>query len=217
MNQTTDSPTWEPVFVDLWPTLLLRRRLPGHEKHYDTLLNVVEEMEREHDQLTARFQTVDIFALDNPGIAWLRKGIDETVQAYFQMVGMDYGIKWSVSGWSNTNRFGDYHAPHNHAWSYLSGTYYVKMPDHTDTPSERARARAASISFYDPRAAANMLAVAGEPLGRYECSIIPEQGNLMMWDSSLIHSVHPNLSQDTRVTISFNIALTWSEQALGEH
>lgn len=217
MSHSANSPTWTPVFTDLWPTLLLRRRLPGHKEHYGTLMKVVSDMEREHDQLTARFQTVDIFGLDNPGVAWLRKGIDETVQAYFDMVDMRYRIEWSVSGWSNTNRFGDYHAPHNHAWSYLSGTYYLKMPEDMETPTARPRARPASISFYDPRAAANMLAVAGEPLGRYECAMRPEQGQMMMWDSSIIHSVHPNLSQDTRVTISFNISLTWSEQTLGEH
>ena len=217
MSDAATSPTWTPVFMELWPTLLLRRSLPGHEEHYDTLMKVVEEMEREHEQLTARFQTVDIFGLDNPGIAWLRKSIDETVQSYFDMVGMNYGIKWTVSGWSNTNRYGDYHAPHNHAWSYLSGTYYLKMPEDVDPPHDRPRPRSASISFYDPRTAANMLAVGGEPLGRFECAMRPEQGNVMMLDSSIIHSVHPNLSRDTRVTISFNISLTWSEQALGEH
>jgi uncharacterized protein (TIGR02466 family) len=172
-------------------------------------------MEREHEQLTARFKTVDIFALDHPGISWLRKGIDQTAEAYFQAVGMKYRIEWSVSGWSNTNRFGDYHAPHNHAWSYLSGTYYLKMPDDGRPPPEPASDRSASISFYDPRTAVSMLAVAGEPLGQFEYAIRPEQGSVMMWDASILHSVHPNLSRDTRMTISFNISVTWSEQALG--
>lgn len=215
MNEQTHVPDWTPTFVDLWPTIVLRRRLPGHEEHRAALMSLVERMEREHEQLTARFKTVDIFALEHPGISWLRKGIDETALAYFQMVGMNYRIEWSVSGWSNTNRYGDYHAPHNHAWSYLSGTYYLKMPDDGRSP-ESGNARSGSISFYDPRAAVSMLAVAGEPLGQFEHTIRPEQGSVMMWDSSVLHSVHPNLSRDTRMTISFNIAITWSEQALGE-
>ena len=210
------APDWTPAFVDLWPTLVLRRRLPGHDDHRDALMSLVEDMEGEHEQLTARFKTVDIFASDHPAIAWLRAGIDETVRAYFDMVGMSYRVEWSVSGWSNTNRFGDYHAPHNHAWSYLSGTYYLKMPDDGDPPLDRKGARSASISFYDPRAAVGMLAVAGEPLGQFEFALRPEQGSVMMWDSSILHSVHPNLSTDTRMTISFNVSLTWSEQALGE-
>ena len=210
------APDWTPTFVDLWPTFVLRRRLPGHEEHRDALMNLVEKMEDEHDQLTARFKTVDIFASDHPGIAWLRGGIDETVRAYFDMVGMSYRIEWSVSGWSNTNRFGDYHAPHNHAWSYLSGTYYLKMPGDGESPAEGTGTRTASISFYDPRAAVGMLAVAGEPLGQFEFAIRPEQGSVMLWDSSILHSVHPNLSTDPRMTISFNISLTYTEQALGE-
>lgn len=216
MNDPASTPDWTPTFIELWPTLLLRRRLPGHEEHRDALMSLVGDMEREHDQLTARFKTVDIFSLDHPGIVWLRKGIDETVQGYFQAVGMNYRIEWSVSGWSNTNRLGDYHAPHNHAWSYLSGTYYLKMPEGDRPSNDPASARSASISFYDPRAGVSMLSVAGEPLGQYECVIRPEQGNVMMWDSSILHSVHPNLSRDPRVTISFNVSLTWSEQELGE-
>ena len=216
MSEATHAPDWTPTFVDLWPTLVLRRRLPDHEKHHDALTSLVEDMEREHEQLTARFKTVDIFALDHPEIAWLRQGIDETVQAYFRMVGMDYRIEWSVSGWSNTNRFGDYHAPHNHAWSYLSGTYYLKMPDEGRPPPDYEGTRSASISFYDPRTAVSMLAVAGESLGQFEFAVRPEQGSVMMWDSSILHSVHPNLSRDPRMTISFNISLTWSEQSLGE-
>lgn len=216
MSGSAQAPDWTPTFIDLWPTLLLRRRLPGHEEHHDALMQLVEEMERDHDQLTARFKTVDIFALDHPGIAWLRAGIDETVRAYFQSLGMKYRIEWSVSGWSNTNRFGDYHAPHNHAWSYLSGTYYLKMPADVGPPSDPRDVRSASISFYDPRAAVSMLAVAGEPLGQFEYCTRPEQGSVMMWDASILHSVHPNLSTDSRTTISFNISLTWSEQDLGE-
>jgi len=210
------APDWTPTFDELWPTLVIRRQLPAHEAHQGPLMSLVENMEREHDQLTARFKTVDIFAVDDPEIAWLRAGIDETVQAYFHMVGMNYRIEWSVSGWSNTNRFGDYHAPHNHAWSYLSGTYYLKMPDEGRPPPEIANPRSASISFYDPRAAVSMLSVAGESLSQFEFAVRPEQGSLMMWDSTILHSVHPNLSRDTRMTISFNVALTWSEQTLGE-
>lgn len=216
MSTAANTPAWTPEFKDLWPTLLLRRRLPGHEEHADTLVELVEKMDREHEQLTARFQAVDIFGLGHPGILWLRECIDESVQAYFHRVGMDYGIKWSVSGWSNTNRFGDYHAPHNHAWSYLSGTYYLKMPEESDVEPRQSRAPSAAISFYDPRAAASMLAVAGETLGNYEFTLRPEAGNLMLWDSALTHSVHANLSRETRITISFNISLTWTEQNLGE-
>jgi ectoine hydroxylase-related dioxygenase (phytanoyl-CoA dioxygenase family) len=39
---------------------------------------------------------------------------------------------------------------------------------------------------------------------------------MLMWHSSIYHSVHSNLSEDTRISISFNIALAWSDHYLSD-
>ena len=51
---------------------------------------------------------------------------------------------------------GDYHNLHNHPHSWLSGTYYVNVPDQTDAEIFRNDLNPASISFFDPRPQANM-------------------------------------------------------------
>ena len=150
------------------------------------------------------------------GIRWLRKGIDETIRAYFDRAGMNYGIGWKIAAWPNINRLGDYHAPHNHAWTYLSGTYYVKVPEPSGEAAPDGLASPAGISFYDPRTAVNMLARDGEALSRREFAVRPSAGLILMWHSSINHSVHPNLSEDTRISISFNISLAWSDHYLNE-
>lgn len=210
------APAWRPTFFELWPTLLVKRRLPGHEEPNRALVALVEEMDKESDQLTAQYKTVDIFSLDNPGIHWLRRGIDETVQAYLTMVGVNYRVGWSVRGWANVNRRGDYHAPHNHAWTYLSGTYYAKMPQETQEHGAGERASPAAISFYDPRGAVNMVSLDGDARSRYEFTVRPEAGTLLLWDALVIHSVHPNMAEDTRITISFNLSLAWADELVAE-
>ena len=180
-------------------------------------------MDADAEQMTSRYQAVDIFSLEEPCIAWLREGIDAAINRYLVGVGVDYGVRWKVRGWANVNRRGDYHSPHNHGWSYLSGTYYVRVPEQPanlpggNSPSARPAAdapaaRPAAISFYDPRGTVNMLARAGEGIARHEHPVTPTPGTVMLWNSFLNHSVHPNLADVSRITISFNVALAWTDE-----
>lgn len=189
-------------FLDLWPTILIRRRLDGHEQPNADLIALIEDMDRESEQLTTRYKGVDFLGIDNTGVRWLRAAIDETLDAYFAQSGMDYAVHRNVQCWPNVNRFGDYHPPHNHAWSYLSGTYYVKLPSDGS----------GAISFYDPRAMVNMLLPDAPRAERPEYTLHPEPGTLLLWHSSLNHLVHPNVSEETRISISFNIVLEWSNE-----
>lgn len=217
MSNAFPAPRWQPNIFTLWPTILLRRTLPDCETHNPELIALVENMERQTDQLTAsHWRDGKLFEMDHDAIRWLNAGIDETIQAYFNRVGMDYRIGWTIAAWPNINRLGDYHAPHNHAWSYLSGTYYVKVPEPAGGVDVAGHASSAGISFYDPRTSVNMLAADGEALGRSEFAVKPRPGTLMMWDSAITHSVHANLAEDTRISISFNIALAWSDSYLHE-
>ncbi len=217
MSDDFQAPRWQPNTYSLWPTVLIRRTFSGCEEPNRALIALVENVDRENDQLTAsHWQNAELLNVDDDGIRWLRKGIDETIRAYLDEVGMNYGIGWKTNAWANINRLGDYHAPHNHAWSYLSGTYYVKVPESPEGAAAGGPASSAGISFYDPRAAVNMLARDGEALSRREFAVRPSAGTMLLWHSSIYHSVHANLSEDTRISISFNIALAWSDHYLGE-
>lgn len=65
------------------------------------------------------------------------------------------------------------------------------------------------FSFYDPRAAVNILASADEGAGRCKYTLPPDPGTLFPWRASLNHLVHPNESEQTRISISVNIVLDW--------
>lgn len=207
-------------FVNLWPTIMIQRILPGHEENNPKFAAHIEEMERTHKSekkdFTTDFIQQNLFELDLPPVNWLRTHLNQTIQAYFREMGMRYEIKWQVQGWANINRLGDYHENHNHPRSYLSGTYYVKVPETVDTVGNRTDIRPNCITFLDPRGAVNMIAIRDDPYVAYEHTVEPKPGLLMMWPSFVYHFVHPNLSNDDRISVSFNIPLLWSDSYLPE-
>ena len=175
MSDAFQAPGWQPNIFTLWPTILVRRTFSDCETQNPALISLVEDMEQQTDQLTAsHWRDGTLFEVEHDAIQWLKAGIDETIRGYFDRVGMDYGIGWTIAAWPNINRRGDYHAPHNHAWSYLSGTYYVKVPEPAQGAGPAGRASSAGISFYDPRAVVNMLPAGGDDP---EYRLRPDPGN----------------------------------------
>jgi|GEM_PF-3154148 len=109
----------QPEFKQLWPTLMLRHRLPGADRANPILLELVTGMERERPDLTTEYLEGNLFDHKHPVLDWLRSCMNRAV--------LDY-------------------------------------------------ARAADI---------------------------------LLWPAFLHHLVHPNLSDELRVSISFNVVLRW--------
>ena len=196
--------------IDLWPTRLLKTKLDGHEAFNPGLLKLIRGWEKDNRNLTTDYRDLNPFEVDSEPTSWLRAGVNGAVVEYLKSCRIGYGVDWQIMGWANINRMGDYHDPHNHPHCYLSGTYYVKLPKlDSGKGSSRNRndRRPSRITFYDPRPAFNMNAIAGDPYIEAEHTVDPEAGLLMLWPAQLMHFVHPNLSDETRVSISFNIIL----------
>ena len=194
--------------IDLWPTRILRTTLAGFDDNNPGLLGLVREWDKTHKNLTTDYRDNNPFEVDSAATNWLRAGVNGAVVEYLKACAIGYGVEWQIMGWANINRHGDYHDPHNHPHSYLSGTYYVKVPN-LDGPRTKGRGdqRPNRITFYDPRPSFNMQAIADDPYIEAEHTVDPVPGLLMLWPAPLIHFVHPNLSDETRVSISFNIVL----------
>lgn len=207
-------------FVDLWPTTILRRRLPDHDLANAELQRLVLAMEagktgEGRQDFTTDYRSGNLLTHDNPAIGWLRDCVNKTIIDYLQRAGLDYPVNWSLQGWANVNRRGDYHDPHNHPHAYLSGTYYVAVPEPERPLAEnRPDVRPGAISFYDPRGFANMTAIRGDRQIEAEFTHRPQAGDLLLWPAFLMHFVHPNLAEAKRVSISFNATLKWSDNYL---
>jgi uncharacterized protein (TIGR02466 family) len=174
----------------LWPLLFLQRTLPGHERANREFEHLILEREAANRNLTTDYLEESLFGIKNPAIDWLRQCIHKSTLDYCGRAGVDYPIDWSLQGWANVNRLGDYHDPHNHPYAYLSGTYYIRVPD--------SRAPL-------PRGAVNMTAIKGDPQIEPEFTVSPKPGMILMWPAFLMHYVHPNLSEEPRISVSFNL------------
>lgn len=197
----------ENGFKLLWPLLFLERTLPGHDYANLELERLVLEMESGNEQMTTDYLSGNLLALENPAIDWLKKCIDKTAADYCRHAGMSYEIRWSLQGWANVNRLGDYHDPHNHPYAYLSGTYYVRVPESRAPLRNRSDVRPGCITFYDPRGAVNMTAIKDDPQIEPEHTVAPKPGTILMWPAFVMHFVHPNLSEEPRISISFNVVI----------
>ncbi len=212
-EDTPSTPRWNGEVHDMWPTGLIKRRLPDYERRNPELIDFVDALERENPDLTTDFNADRLQGSGNAAVDWLMSHIEQSVSAYLNQMGMKYPISFEIRSWPNINRFGDYHSPHNHPWCYLSGTYYVQVPD-ADFDRDNGALSPACISYYDPRrgAAAHDFPPGSRSSPVYTLRPVP--GALLLWPSSVYHFVHPNLSTRKRYSISFNVHLQWQDHYL---
>ena len=201
-------------FLDLWPTTLLQRTLPGHEQANPALATLIAGLEADNSNLTTDYLEGNLMAHEHPALQWLKQCVNKTAVDFLERQGLDYPVDWTLHGWANINRLGDYHDLHNHPHSYLSGTYYVAMPTEARAAGRRNDLSPGAISFYDPRPQANMNAIRGDAQVSPQYTLYPRPGTILMWPAFLHHLVHPNLTHQERITISFNLVLKWSEEYL---
>ncbi len=103
------------------------------------------------------------------------------------------------SVWAIINEKGAWNQKHHHSNSDLSAAYYVS-----------AHENCGDIVFYDPRPAPvhnHPISKSPNKLNATVNSIKPESGMLVLFPSYLEHSVNPNLFDDKRIVISFNLSL----------
>lgn len=102
--------------------------------------------------------------------------------------------------WINILPTGGVHTSHIHPHSVISGTTYVAMPSD-----------ASAIKFEDPRLAMMMAAPtrkkdADTALKSFHY-VAPKVADVLLWESWLRHEVPMNMSDEERISVSFNYAL----------
>ena len=88
---------------------------------------------------------------------------------------------------------------HNHPNSILSGVYYLRTPENSG-----------GICFSDPRSASRMLnppLIEFNPWTLPKISYKPVEGTMFLFPSWLLHGVETNMSEETRISVSFNIGM----------
>ena len=101
--------------------------------------------------------------------------------------------------WINILPEGGTHSSHIHPHSVISGTTYVAMPE-----------GASALKLEDPRSARMMAAPPRRKDARQDMRgfvyVKPQVGDVLLWESWLRHEVPMNLSEEDRISVSFNYA-----------
>ena len=201
-------------FLLLWPTVFMRDQIPLDPRINDMLRKELLRLDGERESMTTAYRDENLLSSEHPAISWLRDCIHHAVIRYIKNSAIDYALDWHLQGWPNINRFGDYHNLHNHPHAWLSGTYYVTVPENALDLPGRADRTPGAISFFDPRPQANMNAISKDGQVDPEYRIQPKAGEILLWPAFLHHAVHPNLSENERISVSFNVVLRQHEQYL---
>jgi uncharacterized protein (TIGR02466 family) len=113
----------------------------------------------------------------------------------FLRIGYD---AFEITGcWANVLAKGAAHRAHSHPNNFLSGVYYVQTQPGTDT-----------INFHDPRNQTSIIRppvveLTGENTDQVVVRV--KNGTLLIFPFYLQHSVDTNMSEEERISISFNI------------
>lgn len=134
-----------------------------------------------------------------PIFSTLKTALDHHVAAFADQLHFDLGGGLLVleDVWINILPEGGMHPSHIHPLSVVSGTTYVAMPGD-----------ASAIKFEDPRHSMMM----ASPPRRNEAPeelqsfvyLKPIAGEVLLWESWLRHEVPLNMSEDDRISVSFN-------------
>jgi uncharacterized protein (TIGR02466 family) len=99
--------------------------------------------------------------------------------------------------WANMNPKGTAHPIHSHPNNFLSGVYYVRTREGADT-----------VNFHDPRSQTGIIRPPVTELtaeNTDQVVVKVSDGTLLMFPSWLPHSVDASGSDETRISVSFNI------------
>ncbi len=99
--------------------------------------------------------------------------------------------------WANTNPKGAAHPVHSHPNNFLSGVYYVRTHEGADT-----------VNFHDPRSQTGIIRPPVMELtaeNTDQVVVKVSDGTLLMFPSWLPHSVDASGSDETRISVSFNV------------
>jgi uncharacterized protein (TIGR02466 family) len=103
--------------------------------------------------------------------------------------------------WINILPEGGMHSSHIHPHSVISGTTYVAMPVGTS-----------ALKLEDPRHAMMMAAPPRLKDARRELKpfiyVTPAVGDVLLWESWLRHEVPMNMTEENRISVSFNYKWT---------
>lgn len=200
MIQEKDSWLVASDVMPMFPTLVWNMQLETelHEAMDTGILAALDSMRRDMPQLAPgqgwqSAQTLHEREEFRTLISCVNHAAKSVVR--FLRIGCD---AFEVTGcWANVLVKGAAHKIHSHPNNFLSGVYYVRTHPGANT-----------INFHDPRTQAGIIRPPVVELSAENTDQVVVKvtnGTLLMFPAYLQHSVDANMSEEERISISFNI------------
>lgn len=194
----------QPELIQLFPTPLLIFKYPKDltfELEYIKNLEYKRENKDEVGQIL-NHQSTNTFLFDEPELKDVAEFVNATLQFYVKNV-LECDDELIVTqSWSNKTKMGERHHEHSHPNSIISGVFYLQNNKNLP-PIQFRRNSVHSIS----------LNVKKHNNFNSATYLLPaEDGELLLFPSTLQHSVLDNKSSEDRISIAFN---TFSKGSLG--
>ncbi len=196
----TNAPALE--IIKLWPSVFLEADLPGYEAPTGRLMALAESHPGD-----------GVFAMDDPGVQWLKRQVAHGVAAYFRETGNATAPQWGARGRFETQGFGDYRGLANRPGADLAGMFVLRWSSQQGGADQRDDGLPGTMSFYDPRVAMNMNAIKRDPYHDYHRHVRPRAGLLLMWPAYVSYFLHPNRSHEANLRVDFDVQLHGREQS----
>ena len=136
------------------------------------------------------------YVLTHPVMAELNKFVESCIGIYFQDI---YAPQNKTSmritqSWLNYSKTGEWHHRHSHPNSFISGVFYINANKDAD-----------KIYFYKNEYKQLDIPTANlNPFNASSWWLPVETKKLLLFPSSLTHSVDPVEASDTRISLAFN-------------
>jgi len=192
---------------------LFPQGLVGTYKHKDYVLDpaLIENLQR--SQEINGIRTTQLKAMRNENILDqevlfpIRDFIVDSIHHYLHNVAaIPYEEFWFTSSWINWTDSGGNQAYHNHTNSIVSGCYYIycteDMPGLTFRKEHRSHKPYISV-FQNTEA---------NPIHCDHAELKTNTGDLVIFPSHMIHGYDNNKSNETRITLAWNILLNQPEE-----
>ena len=173
-------------------------------------IEYIESLDDNLRKNVGNYTTNDHYILSNDQLSRFKDNIQVFVQEYFDNIicASAETIPYITQSWANFTYDGGYHYPHKHSNSIISGVFYVKCSDND------------KISFTDYRQDTIELTPTSFNIYNSDSWWLPAIKNqLLLFPSSLRHSVPSITTDDSRISISFNVFVKGklgTEQTLNE-
>ena len=185
--------------LQIFPTPIL---ITKYEGDLSKELKYIDNLPYKEVKANANFKSQDTYLLEIEELKSIKDFLYESLNKYTKNISQSDQRLVITQCWTNKNPPGSKHHEHVHPNSILSGVFYLKQ-DKTLPPIQFAKTIQHAMKL-NPKKYNNL---------NSETFLLPcVAGELLLFPSSLKHSVPTNMGKEARISLSFN---TFSIDTLG--